>query len=120
MQIESYEQAVDHFQKAIKLSGESTDMIASLGHAYAVSNNKNEAEKILKQLPENTKEEYVSSYEISVLFLGLNQRKKAFDWLKKAYSEHCQYMVCLRADPRIDSLRSDLRFKKLLRRMNLD
>jgi serine/threonine protein kinase/Tfp pilus assembly protein PilF len=115
-----YEEAIEQFQKAITLAKGSTDMIAALGHAYAVSGNKAEAEKILDQLLELSKEKYVSSYEIAVLYLGLDMKEKALDRLEKAYIERCQYMVYLRTDPRIDNIRSDPRFLELLKKMNLE
>lgn len=45
-----YEQAAQAFQKAIPLSGDSPDETASLGHAYALSGNRVEALKILREL----------------------------------------------------------------------
>jgi serine/threonine protein kinase/tetratricopeptide (TPR) repeat protein len=116
----SYEEAIEQFQKAITLSGASTDMIAALGHAHAVSGNTAEAENILDQLLELSKEKYVSSYEIAVLYLGLDLKEKALDRLERAYTERCQYLVYLRTDPRLDSLCSEPRFKALLKEMNLE
>ena len=115
-----YEEAIEQFQKAITLSGASTDMIAALGHAHAVSGNKAEAENILNQLLELSKEKYVSSYEIAVLYLGLDMKEKALDRLERAYTERGQYLVYLGIDPRLDYLRSDPRFKALLKKMNLE
>jgi TolB-like protein/Tfp pilus assembly protein PilF len=115
-----YEEAIEQFQKAITLARGSTDMIAALGHAYAVSGNKAEAENILDQLLELSKEKYVSSYEIAVLYLGLDMKEKALDRLEKAYIERCQYMVYLRTDPRLDNIRSDPMFLELLKKMNLE
>jgi serine/threonine protein kinase/tetratricopeptide (TPR) repeat protein len=114
-----YKEAKEEFQKAITLSGGSTDMIAALGHALALLGNKAEAENILNQLHELSKEKYVSSYELAMIYIGLGQKKTALDWLEKAYTERCQYIVYLRTDPRLDSLRSDPRFQALLKKMKL-
>jgi len=37
--------------------------------------------------------------------------------LEKGYESHDQWMIWLRSDPKLDSLRSDSRFTELLRRV---
>lgn len=115
-----HDEAIAEFQKAVTLTGASTDMIAALGQAYAVSGKKAEAEKIHDQLLELSKEKYVSSYELAVLYIVLDLKEKAFDKLERAYIERCQYLVYLKVDPRLDILRSEPRFKALLERINLN
>jgi tetratricopeptide (TPR) repeat protein len=44
-----YPEAISEFEKGVKLSGSSL-MISLLGHAYAVSGNKVEANRILTEL----------------------------------------------------------------------
>ena len=39
-------------------------------------------------------------------------------WLERAYEEHDQWMVYIKAYPGWDALRSDPRFQALVRRMN--
>jgi hypothetical protein len=60
----------------------------------------------------------VSPYEIAVIYAGLGDRDRAFEWLGKAYEERASLLVYFRMDPRIWSLRSDARFQDVLRRMN--
>lgn len=119
MQKGMYEEALAEFQEAITLSGGSTDMIAALAHAQAVSGRKNLAEQTLQQLIEIAKEKYVSTYEIAIIYLGLDQKEHALDLLEKSYDERSSYLVYLRVDPRLDPLRSDSRFETLLKKMNL-
>ncbi len=114
------EEAISEFQKAVTLSGGSTDMIAALGHAYAVAGQKDEAEAVLDQLEELSKEKYVSSYEVAMIYIGLGKKDKALDLLEESYSERSSYLVYLKVDPRLDDLRSEPRFKTLLEKMGLD
>ena len=51
--------------------------------------------------------------------MGLGQSDKAFEWLEKAYEEQDFWMAIIKVDPVLDRLRSDPRFKVLLKRMNL-
>lgn len=62
---------------------------------------------------------YISPYMIAVIYAGLGKKNTAFEFLEKAYKEKSPDLAYfLRADLRIDSLRSDLRFQDLLHRMN--
>ncbi len=114
-----YGEAISEFQKARDLSGESSNLAAGLGHAYALSGRREEALKILDELKGSSKEGYISSYDIALIHLGLGQKDQAFEWLEKAYVEHSESLRYLKADPRHDSLRPDPRFADLLRRVGL-
>jgi hypothetical protein len=46
-----------------------------------------EAEKTLGELQRQSKVAYISPYMIAVIYSGLDQREKAFEFLEKAYEE---------------------------------
>jgi len=52
------------------------------------------------------------------IYAALRKRDEALRWLETAYRERAALMVCLKNDPRLDDLRSEPRFKDLLRRMS--
>jgi serine/threonine-protein kinase len=109
-------EAVHHFQKAVDHSGGMTSIIASLGHAYAIFGKKNEANNILNELLELSKEKYISSYDIAVIYAGLGETEKAMAWLEKAFEQRDGYIGgWLNIDPRWNILRSDKRFITLLK-----
>ncbi len=57
---------------------------------------------------------------IATIYAGLGNKEKAFDFLEKAYQERSPDIpYFLKADLRIDTLRSDPRFQDLLRRVGL-
>jgi hypothetical protein len=57
--------------------------------------------------------------ELAVVELALGNREKALAWLEKAYQDHDDdTLLYLKVDPTFDPLRSDPRFKDLVRRMN--
>jgi serine/threonine-protein kinase len=111
--------AVAAFQKAVDLSGRSSVYLAALAHAYAVSGKRGEAREVARELAEIAKRKYVPAYETAVLYAGLEDREKAFAWLEKGQQEHSGWMVYLNVDPRLDALRSDPRFAKLVRRIGV-
>src|ERR1700737_3607447 len=115
-----YPEAIAAFQKAIRLfPGGSSIAEAELAHAYAVSGNREEAQKIIAELQELAKSKYVSSFQIAAIYAGLGEKDRAFAWLEKAYEERADGLVNLKAEQRFDSLRSDPRFKDLARRVGL-
>ena len=114
-----HQEAIAEFQKAISLSGDSLRIRAELGHAYAVAGKEEEALKIMDELKGLSKEIYISPYDVAMIYVGLDQNDQALDWLQKAYEERADWLRYLKVDPRIDPLRSDLRFTDLLRRVGL-
>jgi hypothetical protein len=75
--------------------------------------------KILSEFLRQSKTRYVSPYMIATVYAGLGDKDKAFEYLENAYQEKSSDLpYFLRADLRIDNLRSDPRFQDLLRRMN--
>jgi tetratricopeptide (TPR) repeat protein len=111
-------QAIPEYQQAAELSQRDSDTIAGLAHAYAAMGDRAEAEKILDELQRQSKASYVSPYMIAVIYSGLGQKDKAFEYLEKAYQERSPDIAYfLKADLRLDTLRPDPRFQDLLRRV---
>ena len=78
-----------------------------------------EAHKAIVELKELLNRRYVSPFDIAVIYAGLGDKEQAFARLEKAYKDHSWGLVRLKIDPRLDSLRGDLRYRDLLRRMGL-
>ncbi len=114
-----YAEAIAEFQKSIAISGRSTFLVAALGHAYAASGNRGEAMKILEELRQLSKQRYVAPYFMAVIHKSLGENDQAFEWLEKAYEERSSWLVFLKVEPRLDSLRADPRFQNLLRCVGL-
>ena len=85
-----------------------------------ISLGRDEAEKILGEFQRKSKDRYVSPYMIAVIYAGLGQNDRAFDFLEQAYEERSSDLpYFMKADLRMDSLRSDPRFENLLQRVGL-
>ena len=92
---------------------------ARLAHAYASTGRSAEAQKMPREWQHRSESDYISPYMIATVYASLGEEDKAFEYLEKAYQERSSDLpYFLRADLRIDSLRSDPRFQNLLRRMN--
>ncbi len=113
-------EAVSEFQKAVELSNGDQDAYASLAHAYAVTGRRAEAEKILRDLERRSNNSEASPYILATVYAGLGEKDKAMRLLEKAYDERSlEISWHLKADPRIDNLRSDPRFQALSRRIGI-
>jgi serine/threonine-protein kinase len=114
-----YGEAVAQLQKAMALpGGDTAEVVAALGHAYAVSGEKARAAQLLSQLKQEAKRRYVDPYQIALVYAGLGEKDRAFASLEEAYRARSEGLTFLKVDPRLDALRSDLRCRDLLRRMH--
>jgi TolB-like protein/DNA-binding winged helix-turn-helix (wHTH) protein/Tfp pilus assembly protein PilF len=112
--------AIFEYQKAIEMSGGDQGLTISLAHVYLAVGKTAEGENILRDLERESKSVYVSPYMSATIYAGLGQKERAFEFLEKAYLERALDLSWfLKADPRIDSLRSDSRFQGLLHRVGL-
>lgn len=111
-------EAIAEYQRAVEMSDGDQDPTAALAHAYAVIGKRSEAQRILRDLEEKAKHAYVSSYLIATIYAGLGEKDKVFELLEKAYDERDLDMSWhLQSDVRLNSLRSDPRFRALARRV---
>jgi tetratricopeptide (TPR) repeat protein len=88
-----------------------------LALAHAVSGNKDETAAAIAQLQKVAQFRYVPATYMGILYAGLNDGAKAFEWLEKAYEERADGLTLLNVDPMVDGLREDQRFKDLVRRI---
>jgi tetratricopeptide (TPR) repeat protein len=113
-------EAIPEYQKAVELSQGDTDPTAGLAHAFATAGQPANAEKILRELLKKSTTSYASPYMIATIYAGLGDKNKAFEFLEKAYQERSPDIpYFLKADLRIDNIRSDPRFQDLVRRVGL-
>jgi serine/threonine protein kinase/Tfp pilus assembly protein PilF len=114
-----FERAVSEMEKAVTLTGSTTYFLSHLGHSYALANHKKKAEEILQELDNLSRSKYVSPYDRALIYLGLGETEKSFEWLDKAIEDRSHWMIYLKVEPQLDPLRPHARFGDLLRRVNL-
>ncbi|PYT04692.1 MAG: hypothetical protein DMF60_14480 [Acidobacteria bacterium] len=112
-----YREAFDELQKARSIN-EDPWTIAGLGHAYASSGERAEAKKLLAQLTELSRGQYVSCATLAVVYAGFGDEvDQTIEMLEKAYEERSALLIWLKVWSIFDNLRSDARFVRLLRRV---
>ena len=110
-------EAVQQFEKAAQIENSIPEVLAALGHGYAVSGRKVEARKILTDLQDRSRKEFVPSYSIATIYAGLGMKDEAIENISKSYDEGSFYMIHLKVEPLLDSLRSDPRFIDIMKRV---
>ncbi len=114
-----YQEAIKELELAKALNPQLRPRFeAALAYAYAVSGKKAEAQKILAELQERAKQSPVPHVHFAVVYAGLGEKDRAFEWLEKAYEDRTGPPL-LAIDLMLDSLRSDPRFGDLARRKGL-
>lgn len=103
----------------VTLSGGSPLAVSCLGSAYAASGQKDEALEMLNQLDKLSKERYVSSFNRAYIYIALGDMDQAFEYLEKSYVEREILLTYIKVWPYYDPIRSDPRFKALLKKMGL-
>lgn len=117
-----FQKAINELQQALALSGGSTLVLAELGRVYAMSGNKEEAQKIAMTLNELSQQKYVSPYSMARLYLCRGEIDLGFEWLYKAVKEKSLFLIHapFNVDPCFKDLNSDSRFTELLKKMGLE
>src|SRR5438874_10007164 len=105
--------AIVEYQNARALNDDPS-VLGVLARAYGLSGNKLEAEKILGQLKELSKQRYVTAYSFALVYLGLGDKEEALRWLEQSYQDRAGSDIgYIRVDPLLDPLRGDPRFEVL-------
>jgi tetratricopeptide (TPR) repeat protein len=89
---------------------------SSLGFAYGIGGRRAEAQTILNQIETLSKRRYISPLYFAIVYAGLKDNDRAIEYLNKAFEARHPGLVLIRIEPMFDTLRSDERFKDLIKR----
>jgi tetratricopeptide (TPR) repeat protein len=78
---------------ALRKTFDSTLKTASIAYVFARLGNRPAAEKIPEEMLASARTKYASPYDIAVIYAGLADQERAFEWLNKALDEHSAFMV---------------------------
>jgi TolB-like protein/Tfp pilus assembly protein PilF len=113
-----FRKAAEEFLEGKVLSGLAPQQLEELRQGLQQSGYVGYFRARLRQL--QNRKAYVSPYDLADLTLRIGDREAALKWLEAAYAEHSPYLVFLRIEPRMDTLRPDPRFQDLIRRIGLE
>jgi TolB-like protein/DNA-binding winged helix-turn-helix (wHTH) protein len=113
-----YPEAIAALERSVSRSGRHNLPLASLAGVYGLAGRKDQALKLIDELKERARLHYLPSSLFAQAYLGVGEKNQALTWMERAYEEHDQGMVYIKAYPGWDALRSEPRFQALVRRMN--
>jgi TolB-like protein/DNA-binding winged helix-turn-helix (wHTH) protein/Tfp pilus assembly protein PilF len=113
-----YTEAIAVFQDSVRFSKDDV-ALGYLGNVLGVAGRKEDALRVLGDLQRISKERHVSPYSIALVYVGLGDKDRAFEWLERTYAERSPKLVYLKVEPQLDSIRTDPRFGVLMAKMGL-
>ena len=115
------QEAVVEYEKAERLSAMDSRTLAELARAYFLVGRKAEAQQLWDQLKSLSEREYVPAYSLALIQSAFGDKDAAMHLLEKSYQDHAVFdssdLGWILIDHRLDPLRSDPRFKKLITRI---
>ena len=115
--LQRYDDAIVEYDEANRLSGRFPLASVELAYTYAVAGRKSQALDRLHELEALSSKEYVSSYGIAEIYAGLGDKENCLAWLQRAYKERASELVFLGIEGAFDSLRDDVRFQDLVKKV---
>ena len=113
--------AIVEYEKCYNSMASDPDDLANLAAAYFRADRKQEAQQLWDKLKSLSKRQYVPAYSMAVAQLAFGNKDEATRLLEKSYEDRAPFdsadLGWILVDHRLDSLRSDPRFKKLITRI---
>ena len=114
-----FDLAIEALQTALTLSGNYAAVTAALGYAFGISGKRAEAKKIVKELKNRARNEYISATYFGWVHVSLNELDAAFQYFDKAFEERSWWLVYTKIWPFPEQMIRDARYTKLLKKIGL-
>ena len=109
-----HEEAVAVLRNSAELWGDSGLPRYMLAHARAASGDMGSAQKILDKMLQTAERKHVKPYFIAMCYVAVGDYDSAFSWFERAVAEGNEWMIWFGTEPKLDPLRGDPRYLKLL------
>jgi tetratricopeptide (TPR) repeat protein len=106
-------------KKSVEVANGLPVALKVLGYVQAQIGNRAEALAIAKQIEASFAKGEIDGRDAAVVYAALGENDKAFEWLEKDFQSHNVQLIELRMEIPFIPLRTDSRFKDLLKRMNM-
>jgi tetratricopeptide (TPR) repeat protein len=118
-QMGKYQKAVDELNNLNSLMPEVPEIgIAERAFANAKMGNRQDAETDLGLLDKRSEEKkYVDPFLYATVYLGMNEKEKALNWLDKAIAVRSALLPSLAKDAKWDSIRDDPHFRAIIQKI---
>jgi len=113
-----YEDAINEFQYANRLSGLEPGFIGVLCQSFALAGRRNEALNYLQQMKDLKQKRYVPNIEFASAYIGLGDNDNALYYLQETYKNRESIFLYARMSPFFDGVRSDPRFQEIISKLD--
>ena len=114
-----YDVAVEEFTKAYSVTGLTPELVQKIPEIYRVHGYEGVHRARMKHTESQTDPAAVGSSAMALMYLRLGEKEKALEWLERSFASHAGDLIYLNVEPQYDAIRSDPRFKDLVRRVGL-
>jgi len=112
------EAALNTSRKALELSGDSLFVLLGHAQALAAAGKQTETEAVLNEIFKLGTRQYLSYYQLALIYVFLDEREKALDALERAFEDGEGWLIWLAVEPSLDPLRGEQRFKVLFEKVS--
>jgi len=114
-----YPTAIAKYQ-VVRTMGAPPFVTANLAYAQGISGDRAGALATLAELNAMSRNGKAVPFNLALVYLGLGDNPRTLDYLEQAYAANSQFLVWLKVDPIYDPLRSEPRFKALMKKLNFE
>jgi serine/threonine protein kinase/TolB-like protein/Tfp pilus assembly protein PilF len=115
-----FSEAFRVFEPTLAATNRAPSTLARLAEICAQAGDRERARQLLEEIIGMTGHRYVSPGAVAQVYSALNEKELALEWLERAYEERSNHIAYLAVDSVHDPLRTDHRFRDLLRRTGLE
>jgi tetratricopeptide (TPR) repeat protein len=120
LKMSKYKEALKAFQKEQEIERGVGLAEPAIAFTYVKMGEKAKAKKVLDDVQNQSGQDYLSPFNQACLHFVLGNNDEGFELLDRAYDEHDQWLSMLIPLPIFDTIRSDLRYTQVLKKMNLE
>jgi tetratricopeptide (TPR) repeat protein len=115
-----YDAALAELERTPESGGEQIQLLAEKGYTYGAAGRQGDARTVIDQLLVLQRQRADGAPgALATVYAALGDRDRAFVWLDQARQSYDPVILRLKVDPRLDKLRGDARFAKLLATVGL-
>ncbi len=114
-----FDGAITELNAARSIAGNTPFLLSELAYAHALRGDRATACGFLGELDQTSGHRYVGQESYVPALLALGDREQALARIEQAYREHSGGLLYCKVDNRLDPLRNEPAFKRILQEMNL-
>jgi TolB-like protein/Flp pilus assembly protein TadD len=110
-----YDEGIAEIEKARNLSKDPWGIVSDLILAYAVAGRRDDSERLLAELEQRSKQEYISNVLLAMANAAAGKDDRAIELLRKAEAEKSNQLRVNLGEPHFDKIRPDPRFQRVMK-----